>query len=45
MIFLSELELGLNLGFQERIKYIWTILAADALEAKEIYELRYASAL
>jgi hypothetical protein len=45
MIFLSELELGLHLGFQERIKYVWTILAAHALEAKEIYELRYASAL
>ena len=45
MIFLSELELDLHLGFQERIKYIWTILAAHALEAKEIYELRYASAL
>jgi hypothetical protein len=45
MIFLSELELGLHLGLQERIKYLWTILAAHALEAKEIYELRYASAL
>jgi hypothetical protein len=44
MIFLSELELGLRLGLQERIKYVWTILAAHALEAKEIYELRYAPA-
>jgi hypothetical protein len=45
MILLAELELELHLGFQERIKYVWTILAAHALEAKEIYELRYASAL
>jgi hypothetical protein len=45
MIFLSELELSLRLGFQERIKYVWTILAAHALEAKEIYQLRYSSAL
>ena len=45
MILLAELELELHLGFQERIKYVWTILAAHALEVKEIYELRYASAL
>jgi hypothetical protein len=42
---LSEIEIELNLGLSERLRYVWGILIQYMGYAREMYTLRYAHAL
>ncbi len=45
LMMLSELTVGLSLGEDTKLKYVWTLLLNYFKEAKELYELRYKNLL
>jgi len=45
LMILSEIEASCQYGFNQKLKYIWTILGSCFEEARDYYKLRYSSLL
>ncbi len=41
----SEIELFFRFGLSERLRYVWRVLAEHSLEAKDVFDYRYADRL